>query len=112
MWVLQDDGELSTELKTYAKRLIKYLNTNFDGVENEDDADSYFSDGLHSWIDDNVSVDVFVNKVGFETVLEWFKESDLAQDFFSYNNDHCDGETFIYVALEQALYFRVKWVER
>lgn len=115
MWVLQDDGELSSELKAYAKRFIKFLNENFDDVEDEDDADDCFNDGLNIWVREREltsfdAINKFVSKVSFPVVFDWFKESDLSNEFFMHKNVRVWD--FIQVMLEQAFYSRIKWVER
>ena len=115
MWVLQDDGELSSELKAYAKRFVRYLNENFDGVEDENDAEDYFYDGLNIWIRERelvsfADIDKFVSKVSFPVVFDWFLESDLSNEFFMHKNVRVWD--FIQIMLEEAFYSRVKWVEQ
>ena len=116
MWVLQDDGELSAELKTYAKRFVKYLNDNFDGVENENDIEDYFHDGLNEWIRERelssfADIDKFIAYVGFIEVFDWFKASELSNEFFMHKNQVRVWD-FMYVMLEEAFYSSVKWVEQ
>lgn len=113
MWVLQDDGKLSSAMKAYANRFVDFLNDKYDDVESKEDVYDYFQEGLAEWIRTrkmmSVSqIDKFISDVGFDDIFVWFQESDLSRDFFSHRTDVWD---FIDVALDEAFRSRVVWVD-